>query len=100
MYDSTTGDQINGLERTLELPPLLARTQRSSLHVRCECPVCGAHSYARPDQLEDERCGNCLSTGLNPIEEVAPPCSSWGNRRRQHEIRVARAAAAGRAGLV
>lgn len=69
--------------------PFSSHTRRNPLNVRCECGVCGAHSYARPDRLDEERCGNCLSTGLAPIQEVASPPARWGSRRHD-EVRVRR----------
>ena len=35
--------------------------------VRCECQVCRAHAFARPDVEALSRCGNCGSEDLRPL---------------------------------
>lgn len=65
------GVEVARFGRNLGLAPVLARTQRSSLHVRCECGECGAHTYSLPENVEVDLCGNCLTRSLSPIEEVS-----------------------------
>ena len=69
---SRVGLEIASFGRTLGLAPALARMQRSSMHVRCECRECGVHSYALPENVELDRCGNCLTASLSPIVEIGP----------------------------
>jgi hypothetical protein len=72
-------DEVLVPERPRMLPPALSRTQRSPAHLRCECGVCGAHSYALPDDIDIQRCGNCLNAGLSPIEEIVQQPLMWGD---------------------
>jgi hypothetical protein len=83
---SRVGVEVAALEHSLELSSHATRTPRGAVHLRCECAVCGAHTYARPDAIDTERCGNCLSAGLLPIEEVATPAARWGRPRREARV--------------
>jgi hypothetical protein len=67
---SRVGLEVASYARALGLAPILARTQRSCLHVRCECSECGAHTYSLPENVQVDRCGNCLTRSLSPIEEI------------------------------
>jgi hypothetical protein len=68
---SQVGLEIASFGRTLGLAPILARTQRSSLQIRCECSECGVHTYSLPENVQVDRCGNCLTRSLSQIEEIS-----------------------------
>lgn len=51
--------------------PLLTRLQHTPDEVRCECQACGAHTYAPPSTHHINRCGNCQSLSLVPLDNLA-----------------------------
>lgn len=82
---SRVGLEVASFGRALGIAPALARTQRSSMHVRCECGECGVHSYSLPENVEVDRCGNCLTRSLSPIEEIGPD-GTLGPPRRERIV--------------